>query len=84
MSRSAAPVGDVTTPIRRGKRGSGRLRAGANSPSAASLALEALELALERAQARLFEVFDDELVLAAGLVHADAAAHQQLRPGARA
>ena len=32
----AAPVGLVTTPIRRTKRGSGRFRAGSNSPSLAS------------------------------------------------
>ena len=37
-SRTAAPVGLVTTTIRRGKRGRGRFRAGSNSPSAASRA----------------------------------------------
>ena len=38
MSRITAPVGDVTTPIRRGRYGIGFLRAGANNPSAASRA----------------------------------------------
>jgi hypothetical protein len=37
MSRMAAPVGEVTTPTRRGKSGSGRFNSSANKPSAASL-----------------------------------------------
>ncbi|MNI25893.1 hypothetical protein D3C73_795720 [compost metagenome] len=37
ISRTAAPVGEVTTPMQRGNRGSGRLRAAANSPSSSSL-----------------------------------------------
>ena len=36
MSRSAAPSSDVTTPMRRGSTGSGRLRPASNSPSACS------------------------------------------------
>ena len=36
MSRITAPVGDVTTPMTRGRYGSGFLRASSNSPSAAS------------------------------------------------
>ncbi len=36
MSRITAPVGEVTTPIVVGRYGSGRLRSGANNPSAAS------------------------------------------------
>ena len=36
MSRITAPVGDVTTPITSGRKGSGRLRSSANRPSAAS------------------------------------------------
>ncbi len=39
MSAMAAPRGEVTMPMRRGKRGSGRLRSAANSPSAASFFL---------------------------------------------
>lgn len=34
MSRSTAPVGEVTTPIRRGRNGSARFRASSKSPSA--------------------------------------------------
>src|SRR5213080_456438 len=67
MSRSAAPDGEVITPMRCGNRG--RLR------------FQALELALERADARLLQVLDDELVLAPRLVDADAAANQHLRAG---
>ena len=36
MSRRAAPSSEVTMPILRGSAGSGRLRAGSNSPSACS------------------------------------------------
>ena len=38
MSRITAPVGEVTTPIRRGRNGSFFLRSGLNSPSAPSFA----------------------------------------------
>ncbi len=39
MSRITAPVGDVTTPMRSGKKGSCFFRSSANSPSAASFFL---------------------------------------------
>ena len=35
MSRKASPVSEVTTPMRRGKRGSSRLRSGSKRPSCA-------------------------------------------------
>ena len=38
MSRMTAPVGELTTPIRRGSMGRGRLRAGSKSPSFSSFA----------------------------------------------
>ena len=41
MSRQTTPTGDVTTPMRRGQRGIGRLRPSAKSPSAASFARSA-------------------------------------------
>ena len=41
MSSHTAPTGEVTTPIRRGQRGSGRLRDSSNRPSAASFARSA-------------------------------------------
>jgi hypothetical protein len=37
MSRITAPVGEVTTPLTPGRKGSRRLRALSNSPSAVSL-----------------------------------------------
>src|SRR6202163_550722 len=46
------------------------------------LRFQALELAPQRADTRLLQVLDDELVLPARLVHADAAADQHLRAGA--
>ena len=46
MSRIAAPVGDVTMPMRRGSAGSGRLRACAKRPSASSLRLSASNCAI--------------------------------------
>jgi hypothetical protein len=39
MSRITAPVGEVTTPMIRGRYGRGRLRAMSNRPSAASIFL---------------------------------------------
>ena len=44
-SRMAAPLGEVTIPIRRGNLGSARLRAGSKSPSASSLRLSASNFA---------------------------------------
>jgi hypothetical protein len=41
MSRITAPLGDVRMPSRRTKRGSGRLRPAANSPSTSSFAFRA-------------------------------------------
>ena len=59
MSRSAAPLGEVITPMRRGKRGSARLRSLRKQPLGGQARLQALELALQRADAGLLEVLDD-------------------------
>ena len=48
MSRIAAPLGDVTMPIRRGNFGNRRFRSGANNPSASSLRLSASNFAWSR------------------------------------
>ena len=45
MSLIAAPVSEVATPMVRGSMGISRLRAGSNSPSAASFFLSASNLA---------------------------------------
>ena len=58
-------MGDVTMPIVRGKRGSGRLRAGIEEPLGLEPLLELLEGELERAEPLRLEQLDDELVLAA-------------------
>ena len=63
MSRITAPVGEVTTPITRGRNGSLRLRSGSNSPSAASAFRRLLEQRHQRALARQLQPFDDELIL---------------------
>ena len=72
--------------MRRGTAGSGRLRSAANNPSAASLRLQLLEFALERAFAGFLEMLDEQLVFAARLVETHARAHQHrhavLRPEA--
>jgi hypothetical protein len=47
----AAPVGDVTSPMRCGYFGSGRFRSGANKPFRRELLLEFLERDLQRADA---------------------------------
>ena len=72
MSRTAAPVGEVTTPMRRGIAGSGRLRAGSNRPSRCELFLQLVELAAQRACAGFLQLLDDQLVVAARLVQAHA------------
>ncbi len=46
MSRITAPCGEVTTPITPGRKGIGRLRSAANSPSAASAALRFSSIAI--------------------------------------
>ena len=78
MSCMAAPVGEVTTPMRRGTAGSGALALRGEQPFRGEPGLELLELALERAFAGFLEMLDDELVFAARLVQAHArAGHHQ-------
>ena len=52
MSRMAAPLGEVTIPIRFGNRGSGFLRAGSNKPSASNLRLSASNFACNNPRPR--------------------------------
>ena len=47
----AAPLGEVTTPMQRGRIGSGFLRASANNPSSCELLFQLLEGELQRAEA---------------------------------
>ena len=59
--------------MRRGKRGSGRLRDSSNSPSSLEPRLQPLELRLQRADALGLDEVDVELQVAALLVERDAA-----------
>ena len=72
-------MGEVITPMRPRQRPAGgacgRL---SNRPSAASLSLQLLEGAAQRAFAGFLQVLDDQLVVAARLVQAHAAAGQHL------
>ena len=82
-SRSAAPVGLVATPTRRGRKGSGRLRAGSSSPSAWSRSLSCCRSErLGPGPARL-ELLHHELVLAVRRVDLDEAPGHDLQPRPR-
>jgi hypothetical protein len=78
-SRSAAPSIDVTIPMRRGSTGSRRFRAASKSPSASSRVFKLLEGQLQGAEAERLHLLADDLVLALGLVDAQAAAHEHAR-----
>jgi len=78
-SRIAAPVGEVITPMRRGRRGQGLLVAQVEQPFGREPLLEFLEAAAQQALAGLLEVLDHQLEFAARLVEAHAAAGQHLR-----
>ncbi len=77
-SRTAAPVGEVTTPIRRGRRGSDFFRLASNRPFSRQLVLQLLEAATEHAFAGFLHVVGDELILTARLVEAHASARQHM------
>ena len=72
-SRFAAASLPVTSPIRRGKRGSGRLRLSSNSPSRGELLLQPLERGEVRAEAEALDRQRPQAQLAALLVELGAA-----------
>ena len=74
----AAPVGDVTMPMRCGMAGRGSLRSSSNSPSWKQPLLQLLEGDLQRADALWIDRFGDQLVVAARLVDAQAPARDHL------
>ena len=76
MSAMAAPRGEVTMPMRRGKRGSGRLRSAANSPSAASFFLSCSKASCSAPRPCGSSSLHQQLVFAARFVDVDAAARQ--------
>ena len=83
MSRKAAPVGRRYDPDAAWKDGQGTLVFEREESFGGKLDLEHFELASERTDARFFEVFDDELVVAARLIDADAAAGEDMLAHAR-
>ncbi len=83
MSEMTAPRGEVTIPMRLGKRGMGRLRAGSNRPSAASFFLSCFESELEGAVTLGFEELDQQLIFAAGLENIDTPARHNRHAVAR-
>ena len=84
MSRHTAPTGEVTTPMRRGQRGSGRLRASSKRPSAASLARSASYCACRSPAPAGGDRLDVELVDALRLVGAHLAVEDHVHAVLRA
>ena len=84
MSRTTAPVGEVTTAIRRGSRGIGRLRAGVEEPLGLEPRLELLEGELERSAAHRLDREGLDLELALRRVEVERAAHDDLEAGLEA
>ena len=84
MSRIAAPSSEVTTPILRGRAGSGRLRRRIEQPFGRQPLLELLERELQRAEALRLQVLADELILALRVVDADASARDDAEAVLRA
>ena len=78
MSRIAAPVGEVMTPMRFGRAGKDRLRSGSEQAFGGQPGAQFLELPLQRTEARILHVIDDELVFAARLIESNPRAHQHL------
>jgi hypothetical protein len=79
MSRITAPVGEVITPITRGRNGRRRLRAEANSPSASSRALVFSSRA-SSALARDLHPVDHDLVVRAARIGRQLAGRDNLDP----
>ena len=79
MSRIAAPLGEVTMPMRFGNFGSARLRAESNSPSASSLRFSASNFAWSKPGAARLQDLDAELVLAARFEDGNVAVNLDLR-----
>ncbi len=71
MSRRAAPLGEVTMPILRGKRGSGRLRRRLEESFGMQPLLELLEGELQGAEPARLQQLDHQLVLPALRVDLD-------------
>ena len=82
-SRTAAPVGDVTSPTRRGQRGQRPLPPGVEEPLGGEPGLQLLEGELERAQAFRLQHLAHELVLAPDGVDVEPAEREDVEPVGR-
>ena len=71
-----APRGEVTRPMRRGKRGRGRLRGGVEQAFGVELFLQLLKGQLQRAEALRLERLHQKLIFAARFKDVDLAARQ--------
>src|SRR4051794_28430345 len=74
MSAMAAPRGEVTMPMRRGKGGDRALAFGGEETFGGQFLLELFKGELQRAEPLGLDEIDDQLVFAARLVDVDAAA----------
>ena len=79
MSRITAPVGEVTTPMTRGRNGSLRLRAGIEQPFGGERLAAALEQRQQRALARELHPLDDDLVFRSAGIGRQLAGRDHLR-----
>ena len=73
-----APVGEVTTPMTRGRKGSRRLRCGSNRPSAASALRRRSQQRQQRALAGQLQPLDDDLVFGAPRIGGELAGRDDL------
>ena len=73
-----APVGDVTTPITRGRNGSLRLRAASNSPFGGQRLASLFEQGEQRALARQLHPLDDDLIFRPARVGGELAGRDDL------
>ena len=75
----AAPLGDVTIPMRCGNFGNGRFRSGANNPSASKLALQRFKFRLEQADSARLKNLDPQLIFPLCFENGDGAVNLHLR-----
>ena len=78
MSRITAPVGEVTTPITRGRNGSLRLRAGIEQPFGGERLAAPFEQRHQRALARQLHPVDDDLIFRAARIGGELAGRDDL------
>ena len=80
ISRITAPVGDVTTPMVRGRNGSGCLARGVEQPLGGQARLQPLEQRHQRAFAGQFEPVDDDLIFRPPRIGGQLAGRDHVQP----